>query len=118
MISNKEIYRNPNNFVNESHFVYFDAETIEKIRDKFHTKHYDNNVNINHNGIKVNRAKLTKSFILKDEYRSTLPDSLNDLPNGTWIIKYEIENEEIWKQIKDQKLNGFSVEGIFNYENL
>ena len=108
--------RGPNKVVNEPHKVFFTAETIVKIREKFHQNNFDNRVNINHDGVQVKGVELTQSFILSEENRNDLDSEFRELPAGTWMVEYRIDNEDIWQQIKDKKLNGFSVEGIFNYE--
>ena len=35
------------------------------------------------------------------------------LPKGTWMISMKIEDENVWKQVKDGKYKGFSIEGYF-----
>ena len=116
MILGKKIYRNPNNVVKEPHYVVFTADTIERIRNKFHAKGFDNNVNLNHDGIQVENTELIHSFLLTDLNRKGLPKEFLDLPNGKWMIAYKVENEEAWEKIKDKKLNGFSVEGRLIYD--
>ena len=115
VIPGLKIYRNANKAVNEPHYILFTAQTIEQIRTKFHAKNYDNNVNIDHDGIQVQNVKLIQSFLLDDTNRTLQPKEFQDLPNGTWMIAYKIENEEIWDVIKNKKLNGFSIEGTFEY---
>ena len=36
-----------------------------------------------------------------------------EVPEGTWMASYKINNEETWKKIKAGELNGFSVAGQF-----
>jgi hypothetical protein len=36
-----------------------------------------------------------------------------DLPKGTWMISMKIEDENVWKQVKEGKYKGFSIEGYF-----
>jgi hypothetical protein len=38
-----------------------------------------------------------------------------DVKEGSWFGSFKVENEEVWNMIKDGKVKGFSVEGIFNY---
>jgi len=115
MIPDKIIYRNPNALVNEPHYVYFTAETIAKARNSFHKNNCEENVNIEHSGILVEGVKLTKSFLISEDNKTQLPEEFLDMPIGTWMVEYDIENEEVWQLIKDKKLNGFSIEGIFTY---
>jgi hypothetical protein len=36
-----------------------------------------------------------------------------DLPKGTWMISMKVNNDEVWKDIKEGKVKGFSIEGYF-----
>jgi hypothetical protein len=38
-----------------------------------------------------------------------------DAPDGSWFCSMLVENDAVWQQVKDGKVNGFSIEGIFNY---
>ena len=116
MIPEKPIFRVPNHKVDEPHYVTFSADTIVKCRDKFHANKFDNNVNINHNGIPLKGIIMTKSFLIADNNRKDLPECFHNLPNGTWMIEYNIQDDKVWKLVVDKKINGFSVEGIFDYE--
>ena len=66
LIPNKKVFRQANINIPEEHYIFFSEETIKKLRENFHEKNYDNNVNINHNGIKVQGVFLTKSFIINN----------------------------------------------------
>lgn len=114
LIPNKKISRNANNIINETHQVYFSEETIEKIKDKFHEKNHENKININHNE-ETFGLTLTKSFLINNENKNELPNDFLNLPIGTWMMEYIVENNNVWKMIKEGKLNGLSLEGIFKY---
>jgi hypothetical protein len=113
MIPNMEIYRNPNEVVNEEHKVYFTADTIATLRQNFHLKEGSDSFSINHGDLLVKNVKLIKSFLINTENRNSIPLSFRHLPDGTWMIEYEINNEEILLKIKNGELTGFSVEGKF-----
>lgn len=118
LIPDKKILRAPNSKVDDYHYVFFSAETIMKIREKFHREKKDNNVNIEHNGELLNDIYLTKSFILDDTNILTIEDEFKDLPIGTWMVEYKVDNDKVWEMIQNKKLNGFSIEGTFNYEEI
>lgn len=112
MVPDKKMYRSANGSTPE-HMAFFSADTIYKLREKFHANNFDNNVNINHNGELVEKVILTKSFILNDENRSDLINEFLSLPNGTWMVEYEIENIDVWEKVKSGEIKGFSIEGYF-----
>jgi hypothetical protein len=36
-----------------------------------------------------------------------------DLPPGSWVATYYVDNDEVWEKIKSGEYNGFSLEGYF-----
>jgi len=115
LIPDKLIYRNPNEFVREPHYIKLSKKTIVDLRTKFHENDFDNNVNINHQGELIKGISLTRSFILDENNRKELPSELRNLPVGTWILEYSVENSEVLKMIDEKKIKGFSIEGILSY---
>lgn len=114
LIPNKKIIRNANNIINETHQIYFSEETIKKIKDNFHKKNQENKININHNE-EIFGLTLTKSFLINNENKNELPKDFQELPIGTWMLEYIVEDDTIWKMIEEKKLNGLSLEGVFQY---
>lgn len=118
LIPGLKIYRNPSESIPQPHYIVFAADNIALARQKFHAKGYDNRVNLNHDGIQVSNVILIDSFLISDSNRQTLQKEFQDLPNGTWMVSYQVDNDEVWSQIKNRKLNGFSIEGNFTLELL
>lgn len=115
MISaNQPIYRNENG--NEFEVVFKPA-TIERIQQKFFKNNFQNNVNADHSRKKVfDGVTLIESYIISnsDNNKPKAPKAFAsmNLKDGTWIASYKIDNDEIWKQAKEGKWKGFSVEVI------
>jgi hypothetical protein len=56
-----------------------------------------------------------ESFI-SDKARGIAPmKGFEDAPNGSWFVSMLVENDEVWNKVKEGLINGFSIEGIFNY---
>ena len=36
-----------------------------------------------------------------------------NLPVGTWMISMKVNNDEVWNDVKEGKIKGFSIEGYF-----
>ena len=52
-----------------------------------------------------------------DEKRGIKPmKGYEDVKDGSWFGSFKVENEDVWQMIKDGKVRGFSVEGVFNYK--
>jgi hypothetical protein len=115
MIPEQLIYRNSQKF--GEHYVKFSNEVIKQIAIKFSKKGYQKNVNIMHDeGMQVDGLTMFESFI-SNEKRGVKPmAAFSDLPDGTWFGSFYVENPDVWKLVKEGKVKGFSVEGLFDYE--
>lgn len=115
MIPEQLIYRKNDKF--GEHYVKFSTETIKQIAIKFSKKGYQKNVNLMHDeGLQVDGLTMFESFI-SNEKRGVKPmAAFADLPDGTWFGSFYVENKDVWNSIKDGKVKGFSVEGLFDYE--
>ena len=99
------------------YYVAFTKDTIFKIAQKFFKKGYQSNVNLMHDsGSVVEGLTMFESFIT-DKSRGIMPmKGFQDVPDGSWFGSFKVDNEEVWQMIKDGKVKGFSVEGLFNYK--
>lgn len=115
MLADELIYRNNEKF--GEHYVKFSADTIKQISIKFSKKKYQNNVNLMHDSNqRVDGVTMFESFIV-DRKRGIMPMAeFKDVADGSWFGSFYVENEEVWQGIKDGKYRGFSVEGMFDYE--
>ena len=113
MLADTPIYRNDGN---GEYYVVFGKDTIKKIAQKYFKKGYQNNVNLMHDsGQVMDGVTMFESWIV-DEKRGVKPmKGFEDVKDGSWFGSFKVENEEVWNMIKDGKVKGFSVEGIFNY---
>jgi len=115
MIPQQLIYRNSEQF--GEHYVKFSVETIKQIAIKFSKKGYQKNVNLMHEvDMKVDGLTMFESFI-SDSKRGIKPmEAFKDLPDGTWFGSFYVENPKVWEMVKEGQVKGFSVEGMFDYE--
>lgn len=114
MLADKPIYRSNDKF--GEHYVVFKAETIKDIAIKFSKKGYQDKVNLMHDkGMAVDGLIMFESFIV-DKERGIMPMAgYEDAKDGSWFGSFYVENEQVWKLIKEGKVKGFSVEGFFEY---
>jgi hypothetical protein len=111
MIPDKMIYRNDNGF---EYLTFFSKETIEKLAYDFMAKGRGVQANINHSAKFSENTFVFESWI-SDSTRGVTPmQGFEHLPDGTWFISMKVNDSDTWQQIKAQKLNGFSIEGMFS----
>jgi hypothetical protein len=113
MLADTPIYRNDGN---GEYYVVFSKDTIKKIAQKYFKKGYQNNVNLMHDsGMVQDGVTMFESWIV-DEKRGIMPmKGFEDVKDGSWFGSFKVENDEVWNLVKEGKVKGFSVEGIFNY---
>lgn len=115
MVADMPIYRNDKDL--GEFYAMFSAETIEKIAVKFYQKGFQSNVNLMHDGdLKVEGATMFESWIV-DRKSGKMPlKGFEDVADGSWFGSFKITNDAVWELIKQDKVRGFSVEGLFDYK--
>ena len=69
------------------------------------------------NGQVVDGVTMFESWIV-DEKRGIKPmNGYEDVKDGSWFGSFKVENDDVWNMVKEGKVKGFSVEGIFNYKS-
>ena len=114
MLADTPIFRS--DATNGDYYVTFSKETIFKIAQRYFKKGYQANVNLMHDAsMQVEGVTMFESFI-SDTSRGISPmKGFEDSPDGSWFGSFKVDNEAVWQMIKDGKVMGFSVEGIFEY---
>ena len=93
--------------------VYFSKETVKNIAKKFLQDNNTHNTDINHDDNVVTENTLLESWIVENPDMDKSTALGFNVPEGTWMTSYKINNEETWQKIKAGELNGFSVTGNF-----
>ena len=96
------------------YYVVFTKETIRRMVEKFAKNDLFKSVNLQHDDTKfVDDVYMFESYIV-DKQRGINPIEFSDIPDGSWIASYKVDNEALWNEIiNGNKLNGFSLQGMF-----
>ncbi len=114
MIPDLPMYRNTKG-VGE-YISVFTAGTIRQIAQEFAKQGFFNNMNVDHSERPAG-SYVFQSYITDDTKGVVAPGGI-DVPNGTWIVGVKVDDEQVWQEIKAGKMQGFSVEGLFNLIDL
>lgn len=95
-------------------YTRFSRNTIEKIRYQYSKDGNFNNANLNHKD-SIDGLVMLESWIKESKDDKSNNYGFSDLPNGTWFVKYKVDNKEVWQKIKEGKINGVSIEGYISY---
>lgn len=96
------------------YFVQFDETNTKKIAHRALKSGAINIVNLDHDGHPREGAYLVQSIIVDSKVGISAPEAFADqnLKDGSWIVGYKVEDDELWEQVRKRK--GFSVEVFVN----
>ena len=97
--------------------VYFTADTIKMIADKYMKNQYTRNNDLMHDGTAVKDVYVVESWIKEDENDKSTKYGYGDLPIGTWFVAMKCaktpQGDKVWEMVKSGELAGYSVSGWF-----
>lgn len=112
LIPNKEIYRNYITGVGPG-YIFFSEDTVRQIAKQFMMSDDMKNTTLQHK-VDTNDAELIESWIVENPEMDKSKHYGFDVPAGTWMLSYQIKDEQLWEDIKSGKINGFSIEASFS----
>jgi hypothetical protein len=109
LIPNKQIYRKNGK---DEFYVFFSEATVKQASELFLKNGNQSNATLEHKA-KFDGATVVESWIIDNPDMDKSKQYGFSLPKGTWMISMKIEDENVWKQVKEGKYKGFSIEGYF-----
>ena len=112
MMPNKEIVRM--DAESKPYFVYFTEETIEKCQEMFAKYGKTKSTNFEHS-TGMRDVTVVESWIVTDP-KNDKSNALGfkDIPKGSWMVSYKVDNDDLWAKVKAGEVKGFSIEGVFS----
>jgi len=110
LIPNKYIFRIDKN-TGEEYYMYFDTETVEKCAHLYLKKNLQHNTTLEHQ-FSVMGCPVVESWVIEGEQDKAYHFGLS-APVGSWIVGLNVTDDEIWQEVKDGNVKGFSIEGHF-----
>lgn len=113
MMADKPIYRIDEN--GKEYYVKFTADSIKEISQQFAKNNLLNQTNAMHQTDNfLDGVYVTESFLIDEQRGISFPKGYGDASEGSWFISMKVENDLVWKSVKDGTFKGFSVEGMFD----
>ena len=110
LVPNKQILRADKD--GKAYYIYFSEDTVKKASELFLMRSNQNNATYEHNQ-KLKGMSVVESWLIEDEVHDKSVKYGFNLPKGTWMISMKVNNDDVWKDVKDGKVKGFSIEGYF-----
>ena len=114
LIPNKLMFRK--NINGEPAQVYFEAEDIKQLHINGSRLNYDNRINLNHEELDTEGIFCFESWIVLNKENDKASAMGFDVPEGTLMKGYKIDNQEVWDKIKSGKITGLSIEAFLQPE--
>ena len=99
---------------NQPYYVYFKADTIEKIAQQYLTKKYNDKVTYEHSS-PIKDVSLVESWVVASSTKDKSNHYGFTMPKGTWFGIMKVNNPQLWADVKAGKVKGFSIEGEFEH---
>ena len=100
------------------YYIQFGKETIKLMAEKVLFDGHQNWVNIEHiENSDVDGVYMIEMF-LKDSKKGINPIGFEDISDGSLFATFKVRNTKIWELIKDGTFKGFSIEGLFGFEQV
>lgn len=96
------------------YFVYFSEETVKQCSELFFKRSNQNGTNIDHNLAVSSGVTVVESWIVENpELDKSKHLGYENIPVGSWFVSYKVDNDDLWKKVKNGEVLGFSIEGLF-----
>lgn len=112
LIPDTDIYRNNGE---QEYYLSFTKESIEKMSQEYMKDFKQYNVNLQHEE-QVDEVCMVEQWIVMDSYKDKANALGFNVPVGTWMAAFKVNNIDTWNRIKSGELKGFSVESMISLE--
>lgn len=93
------------------YFIYFTKEDIKNLVKKFNRTGDNKRIGLDHNG-SVSNAFINEQWIVEDPEKDKSTYYNFSVEPGTWMLDVQIEDIDLWNELKSKKSLGFSIEAL------
>ena len=99
-------------FSAEEYDVYFSKDTVKRASELFLKQSRTNMHTFEHESA-VDAVHVVESWIVDDPEMDKAKHYGMNVPKGTWMVRVDVSNDDMWGKVKDDEIRGFSIEGYF-----
>lgn len=98
------------------YYINYTKDTLKIMAEKMIFDGVGSAVNIQHtDGTDVNGVNLQQLFVI-DRDKGINPSFFSEVPDGSLIGYYKVNNQDVWDMIEKGDVLSFSLEGIFDLQ--
>jgi len=116
MIPNKLIFRGDVNGENAQ--VFYTSDTIDQLQKNYFKNGHNSATNINHQSEDTTGVYPFESWIVEDPSNDKANAMGFNVPKGTWMMGYKIDNAQVWDDVKSGNLDGLSIEARLGFKEV
>lgn len=98
------------NINGEPAMVFYSEETVQDLQQNFFKNNSHNGATINHDKNIRQDMYCFESWIVQDPEKDKTTSLGLEVQKGDWVLGQKVDNPEVWQDIKNGKLTGFSIE--------
>ena len=110
LVPNKQIYRRDEEF--GEYYIFFSKDTVSQASQLFLKSYRQSSATFEHE-FTIDGMIVVESWIVENPEMDKAKEYGFSVPKGTWMISMNVDNDEVWANVKDGKVKGFSIEGHF-----
>ena len=95
--------------------VFFSPQTVKRLSQLYLQKKFQDSVTIEHED-KVDNITMVESWIKESKLQDKSKLFNIDVPVGSWIGTFKIDNEDVKEQFRKGDISAISIEGLFEHE--
>ena len=107
LVPDKKILRRRGDY---KYYITFSKDTVRKASELYLKRLKNNNTTLEHEAM-TSGVSVIESWIVEDpNMDKSNVYGLNPV-EGAWAVKMKVDNDDVWKDVKQGKYLGFSIEG-------
>ena len=110
LVPDKKIYRKNKD---KEFNIFFSQDTVKKASHLYLKKLKSNNTTLEHE-MDIEGVSVVESWIVDDPKNDKSNLYGLNAVKGAWAVIMAVDNDEVWKDVKEGKYLGLSIEGIFS----
>ena len=96
----------------EEYDVFFSKDTV-KLASELYMKNNRTNEHTLEHQEPIDGVHVVESWIVDNPDMDKSKAYGLSMPEGTWMVRVHVANDEMWKKVKAGEIRGFSIEGYF-----
>lgn len=96
----------------EEYDVFFSKDTVKLASELYLKQNRTNDHTLEH-ATKIEDVSVVESWIVENPEMDKSNHYNMSVPEGTWMVRVRVDNDEVWSQVKAGSVRGLSIEGYF-----